>query len=115
MTRRKPSKAQKVRDYIAQNPDASPIEIANALRAQRVRVDPRYVSQVKFYLKSDKVEAPASKATPASVTGRGQPWTFPKQTLEDAITIPKQIEERNQGKPMEAGVLAKAVGFHRSN
>jgi hypothetical protein len=38
-------------------------------------------------------------------------WTFPKNTLEDAIKIPKAIEEQNAGNPMKADILSKAVGF----
>jgi len=42
-------------------------------------------------------------------------WTFPKNTLEDAIRIPKAIEEQNAGNPMKADMIAKAVGFHQSD
>ncbi len=41
-------------------------------------------------------------------------WTFPKNTLEEAIKIPKAIEEQNAGNPMKAEILAKAVGFNQS-
>src|SRR2546425_5581143 len=47
--------------------------------------------------------------------GGGQPWTFPKNTLEDAIRIPKAIEEQNGGNPMPADMLVKAVGFKKAN
>jgi hypothetical protein len=40
-------------------------------------------------------------------------WTFPKNSLEDAIKIPKAIEEKNGGNPMRAEMLAKAVGFRQ--
>jgi len=43
------------------------------------------------------------------------PWTFPKNTLEEAIEIPKAIEEQNAGNPMKADVLVKAVGFKQSD
>lgn len=43
------------------------------------------------------------------------PWTFPKNTLEDAIQIPKAIEEKNAGNPMPADQLVKAVGYHKTN
>src|SRR6266446_3976962 len=43
------------------------------------------------------------------------PWTFPKNTLEDAIKIPKVIEEKNAGKPIPARDLAVAVGFNQAN
>jgi hypothetical protein len=41
------------------------------------------------------------------------PWTFPKNTLEQSILIPKAIEEQNAGNPMAADVLCKAVGFRQ--
>jgi hypothetical protein len=40
-----------------------------------------------------------------------KPWSFPKNTLEDAIRIPKEIEEKNAGNPMPVADLANAVGF----
>lgn len=46
---------------------------------------------------------------------KGKPWTFPKNTLEDAISIPRSIEDKNAGNPMHASVLAKAVGFKLPN
>jgi hypothetical protein len=30
-------------------------------------------------------------------TAKGKPWTFPRNTLEDAIRIPKAIEDKNAG------------------
>src|SRR5262249_41112079 len=44
-------------------------------------------------------------------SAKGKPWTFPKNTLEDAIRIPKEIEEKNAGNPMPTPELAIAVGF----
>ena len=46
--------------------------------------------------------------------GRGKAWTFPKNTLEDAIRIAKAIEEKNAGNPMPAQDLAVAVGFRQA-
>ncbi len=43
------------------------------------------------------------------------PWTFPRSTLEQAISIPKAIEEQNAGNPMKADMLCKAVGFRQPN
>lgn len=43
------------------------------------------------------------------------PWSFSKNTLEEAIKIPKAIEEQNAGNPMKADMLVKAVGFKKSN
>jgi hypothetical protein len=41
------SKAQKVREYIAKHPDATPQEVSKALSGSGVAIDARYVSQIK--------------------------------------------------------------------
>lgn len=46
---------------------------------------------------------------------RLQAWTFPKNTLEEAIAVPKAIEDKHGGNPMDASLLAKAVGYHKSS
>jgi hypothetical protein len=53
----------------------------------------------------------AKKAATDASSAKGKPWTFPKNTLEDAIRIPKEIEEKNAGNPMPTPDLAIAVGF----
>src|SRR5262249_1970723 len=61
--------------------------------------------------KADADAKPAGK--PGKATGAPKPWTFPKNSLEDAIKIPKAIEEKNAGNPMKADVFAKAVGYRQ--
>lgn len=46
------------------------------------------------------------------VKATAAPWTFPKNTLEDAIKIARAIEEKHAGNPMKPDILAKAVGFN---
>jgi len=54
----------------------------------------------------------AKKALKSKDSGaKGKPWTFPKNTLESAITIAKAIEDKNAGNPMPAQELVVAVGF----
>jgi hypothetical protein len=48
-------------------------------------------------------------------SGKGAPWTFPKNTLEEAIKVSKAVEEKNAGNPMHAGDLAKALGYRQSS
>jgi hypothetical protein len=55
--------------------------------------------------------ASATKKTPAGKA----PWTFPQNTLEDAITVAKAIEDKNAGNPMKADLLVKAIGFNKPN
>ncbi len=59
--------------------------------------------------KKASVPRPKSTASPSAAV-----WTFPKHSLEDAIAIPKAIEEQNAGNPMKADELVKAVGFTKS-
>ncbi len=47
-------------------------------------------------------------------TENNSPWNFPKQTLEEALEIPKAIEEKYAGNPVDSEDLAKAVGFNKS-
>ena len=56
-----------------------------------------------------------SKKQDSSKGGKRGPWNFPKNTLEEAIKIAQAIEEKNAGKPLEASVLVKYVGFNKSN
>jgi hypothetical protein len=58
---------------------------------------------------------PKAKAETASSSAKGTPWTFPKNTLEDAIRLAKAVEDKNAGNPMPAQELAVAVGFRQAN
>lgn len=61
--------------------------------------------------KPSKRRAKKSEAT----STKGKPWTFPKNSLEDAIGVAKAIEEKNAGNPMPGQDLALAVGYRLSN
>src|SRR5260370_3862765 len=61
-----------------------------------------------------KSKKPKRAASDSSIA-KGKPWTFPKNTLEDAIRIPKEIEEKNAGNPMPVADVATAVGFRLAN
>lgn len=56
--------------------------------------------------------APAKKAPVKSAKPAALQWTFPKNTLEDAIKIARAIEEQNGGNPMKPDMLSKAVGYN---
>jgi len=64
------SKSQAVRDYLKQNRSALPVAVSEALKAQGVDVDPKYVSNIKFKLgikKRRKKAAPEAAAAEAPV------------------------------------------------
>ena len=54
-----------------------------------------------------------SQSNSKSDDGKGNPWTFPKHTLEEAIGTAKAIEDKNGGNPMRAEMLTKAMGFNQ--
>jgi hypothetical protein len=67
----------------------------------------------------DEPEKPAKrkgtgKKAIGSGSAKGKPWTFPKNSLEDAIGVAKAIEEKNAGNPMPAKDVAVAVGFRQA-
>jgi hypothetical protein len=55
------------------------------------------------------------KASTEASSAKGKPWTFPKNSLEDAIRTARAIEEKTAGNPIPAQDLAVAVGFRQSN
>jgi hypothetical protein len=74
---------------------------------------PKQAKSKKSAKKRSKRPRTTKKTNDVS-SAKGKPWTFPKNTLEDAIRIPKEIEEKNAGNPMPASDLAIAVGFRLS-
>jgi hypothetical protein len=55
-----------------------------------------------------------ARTTKASSKGetasKGKAWTFPKYTLEEAVSLAQAIEEKNAGNPFPAKDLARALG-----
>lgn len=64
--------------------------------------------------KSKKTSRKRPKPATEGNLAKGKPWTFPKNQLEDAISIAKAIEEKNAGNPMPAKDVASAVGYNTS-
>lgn len=102
------SKAQAVRDYLKANPKAKNKSVAEALGNKNIKVTPHYVGQVKRTRRKKNGKRSVSSTSSSS---KRKPWTFPRNTLEDAISIPKAIEEKNAGNPMRANDLSKAIGY----
>ena len=67
--------------------------------------------------KTPKKKAPkkAGGMAAQATSAKGKPWTFPKNSLEDAIGVAKAVEEKNAGNPMPAQDVAIAVGFKQSS
>lgn len=66
--------------------------------------------QNKATVEKQGSQKPKSVSKPAP-----PPWTFPKNTLEEAVKIARAVEEQNAGNPMKPDMLAKAVGFNSTS
>jgi hypothetical protein len=47
----------------------------------------------------------------AGMAATASPWTFPKNSLEDAIKVAQGIEEKHAGRPVSSEVLCQLVGY----
>lgn len=65
------------------------------------------LSSVKRTAKRAKKKESAIKTSSA--------WTFPKNSLEEAIEVTKAIEAQNAGNPMKADMLVLAVGYKKAS
>lgn len=60
------------------------------------------------------------KLSASKITGKPKnsilaPWKFPKNSLEDALRVPKAIDEKFGGNPTGAADLVRAVGFNKES
>lgn len=87
--------------------NAGPTALPEAEDKRRKPAPPKKASAPK---KGSSLE----KALTAEKSGKKAPppWTFPKNTLEDAIKIARAIEEQNAGNAMKPDMLSKAVGYN---
>lgn len=94
-----------------------------AIEAVADTVNQKQPSSSKRVSKTPSAKAAAATAAPPSLTAKKHgkskptpaPWTFPKNPLEDTLSIAKAIEEQNAGNPMKADMLVKAVGYSTVN
>ncbi len=61
-----------------------------------------------------KKNVPKAESKSVKRGGKVVPWTFPKVPLEDAISIPKALEDKFAGHEAPAKELAPAVGFRQA-
>src|SRR2546427_1580603 len=71
--------------------------------------------------KSSDAGAPDQKSTRSAKkaasrqAGTPGPWTFPRNSIEEAIAIPRALDEKFAGKEADADKLVKAVGLHKAD
>lgn len=94
-------------------PDDTPEPPVDATPKQKASTKKRSAKKKRAKKRAAKKSTKRKKPTRAP-TSR-QAWTFPKNSLEDALLIARAIEDKNAGNPMKANVLVKAVGYNQPN
>ena len=121
----KESKAQAVRNYLKDHPDATPLQVSEALSTQERKVNARYVSKVKVALKPvpqdqgkvDPEPQDRRKVEPAPKPKRSQPERqpkYPRHSLERALRIPQAILEQNAGRECTEKESASFLGLQHN-
>ncbi|MFX1476307.1 MAG: hypothetical protein ACFFCO_12645, partial [Promethearchaeota archaeon] len=105
------SKAQAVRDYILEHPEAEVHDVAKAVSKQGFKVDSRYVSQVKWRTKTPKAKKPQRKTAKLQRKTPGRRAKYPRHNLQRALRIPQAILEQNAGRECSEKESASFVGI----
>jgi hypothetical protein len=106
------SKAQAVRDYIAEHPKSKVKNVAKALSRQGVELTPRYVSNVISRAKATKPKGEKQiKLKKGKTKSSGRMAKYPRHSLERALRIPKAILEQNAGRECTEQESASFVGI----
>jgi len=106
------SKAQAVRDYLSAHPRAKPPDVAEALATEGLKVDPKYVSQLRWRAKRGKSKRKKGPVTTQdNVKSSGRKAKYPRHTLERALRIPQAILEQNAGRECSEKESASFVGL----
>ena len=102
------NKAQAIRDYKKDHPRAKNATIAKALYEQDIEVTTKYVQTV--------LSKTRRKTNLSSPSKRKERAPYPQRTLEDALSVPSAIREKNNGNPwMTEDVSKAALGVAKSN
>lgn len=109
------SKAEAVRQFIATNDKARASQVVAELAKREINVTENYVRQIRAKAKKARRKRRTKLPSANTESASTKAWTFPKNSLEEAIRIPKVIEEKNAGNPMPATYLPKSVGFRRAS
>lgn len=87
----------------------NPAKVKSATKANNKTASTKKAASGKR--RRPKTAAGRNARSQAIPSVKGSPWTFPKNSLEDAIQIARAIEDKNAGNPMPSDTLAIAVGF----
>ncbi len=85
------------------------------VRKPKVKASAESATTPKKAAPRRKARKSKAKVLVDSASAKRTPWAFPKNTLEDALVVAKEIEEKNAGNPLPAQDLAVAVGFRQAS
>jgi hypothetical protein len=117
MSAKKPAettKKQAVLDYLAANPKAANADVVTALAEQGIAISARDISTIKYHAKKAKRVRPrakASKMADANAKRKYLQRPYPQKTLQEALTLPEKIKEKNNGNPWATSDAANACGY----
>jgi hypothetical protein len=97
-----PSKAQAIRDFLSANKKPTAEQVVEALGQKGIKITVQRVYDVKAKAKPKQKRAMAvsgkagDESTEGGQTGKRKTRPYPQRTLEDALSVPKAIREKNR-------------------
>ena len=102
-----PSLAERLRSYLAENPDKTSKEVVEYFKSIEIEVKPGYVRNIRYRLGTGKKSSNKSAKKPS----KRQPVpNYPRHNLESALRIPKGILEQNAGRGCTEKESASFIG-----
>lgn len=103
------SKAQAIRDYVAQHPRAGHASVVAALEEEGISTDREYVSRIRSEAKKKGKGRPRSKKKELRKATVQTP-KYPRHSLKKVLRIPQAILDQNAGKECSEKETAEFVG-----
>ena len=103
------SKAQAVRDYLAQHPSSKNTSVVTALEKRGISTDPGYVSKVRAAAKKAKKSSKSKRR--AKTAAKTAAPKYPRHALRKVLRVPQAILDQNAGKECSVKEAAGFVGI----
>ena len=109
------NKKQAVRDYVIAHPDASPKDVAAALKEQGIDVSPNTVSTVKWELKKDAAAKKSPAKKPAAETPEAKPAASPPPAPAAVVNKTQAVKQylaaHRKASPKEVSLALQVQGI----
>jgi len=103
------NKAEAVREHLAKHPGSNNKEIMDALEKRGITTTPRYISQIRAKIGSNKSAGRGSNANKQRESPSTTP-KYPRHSLKKVLRIPQAILDQNAGKECTEKEAADFVG-----